>query len=292
LLTLVAALILYALVELVFLRALNLGSERYMGTLVNLPALLHDPLHVLALASLNLVHVYGGGSQIFGVAAWAFPLIVCCGIAALACWPGVAARQRALLLLAALAMLTVPFILHVTAGGDFPPRTLVSVPAVIWFFAMLGMTSPRRWLAKLSFAAVLLAALQILYVVNLLQTANEFARKHDEALAAAVYARIVSIDPSPSTVDFYGAQPFDSVYPRPLAATGGYSFFEWDGGNIYRIAAYMRLLGYPHLQIPTPEQRRRNDDVFHNMPTWPSADAVRAANGMILVKLGPLPGSR
>jgi hypothetical protein len=292
LLTLIAALILYALVELVFLRALNLGSERYMGTLVNLPVLLHDPLHVLALAGLNLARVYGGGSQVFGVTAWAFPLIVCCGIAALAGWPGVAARRRALLLLAAAAILTAPFILHVTAGGDFPPRTLVSVPAVMWFFAMLGMTSPRRWLAKLSLAAVAVAALQILYVVNLLQTANEFARKHDEALAAAIYTRIVSIDPHPSTVDFYGAQPFDSVYPRPLAATEGYSFFEWGGGNIYRIVAYLRLLGYPQLQIPTPEQRQRNDDAFKDMPTWPSPDAVHAANGMILVKLGPEPGSR
>lgn len=293
----VIAIVLYEVIEILFLHVLTLDKDRYTGTLLNLPVLLNHPLHVLTLVGLSIAGVYGGGTQVFGVAAFAFPLVLGCGIAALASWPGVANSKRILLLVAAAAMLTLPFILHVTAGGEFPPRTLVPVPMVVWFFGVLGMTSPRRWLAKLSCVGVLLAAVQILYITNLLQTANEFARKHDEALAAAIYSRVVSIDPRndlgrPLTVDFYGAKRFDSVYPRPLQSTEGYSFFEWDGGNIYRIVAYLHLLGYPQLLIPTPDQRHHNDGVFRDMPAWPEAGSVRFANSMILVKLGPLPGIR
>jgi Glucosyl transferase GtrII len=296
LLTLAVAVVLYEAVELAFLMLLKLGKERYVGNFLNLPALLHNPGAVLRLATLNIAGIYGGGARIFGVTAYAFPATVCCGIAALASWPGVSVGRRLLLLTAAGAMLTLPFILHVAAGGELPARTLVAVPAMMWFFGMLGMTSPRRWLAKLSFVTVAVAALQILYIINLLQTANEFARKHDEALAAAIYTRIVSVSPDVSSraplVDFYGAKLFESTYPRPIPATAGYSFFEWDGGNIYRIVTYMRLLGYTRLQIPTPEQRHLNDATFLDMPVWPSPDSVRVANGMTLVKLGPLPGFR
>ncbi len=137
--------------------------------------------------------------------------------------------------------------------------------------------------------------MQSLYALNLLQTANEFVRKHDEALAAAVYARIVAVDPGAkdgTAVDVYGEQPFDSVYPRPTPATMGYSFFEWDGGNVHRITAYLRLLGYPRFAVASERQRRQNDPVFLDMPIWPAPGAVRTFNGVILIKLGPNPSLR
>jgi hypothetical protein len=296
LLTLVLAVVLYEAVELTFLALLNLGREHYVGNFLNLPPLLHNPGHVLALVARNIAGTYGGDARTFGIAAYGFAVTVGCGIIALAIWPGVSAGRRVLLVAAAIALLALPFNLHVLAGGELPARTLVAVPALMWFFAMLGMTSPRRWLAKLSFVAVLVSALQILYIVNLLQTANEFARKHDEALAAAIYARIVSVNSQASErtalVDFYGATPFDSVYPRPTPVTAGYSFFEWDGGNVHRIVGYMHLLGYTQLQIPTPEQQHLNDAVFREMPAWPDPGSVRVANDMTLIKLGTLPGYR
>ncbi len=299
LLILAVAALLYEVVELVLLALVGLGKEHYVGNFLNLPALLHEPGHVLALVTSNITGTYAGDASIFGIAAYAFAVVVGCGIAALASWPEVSVGKRVLLVVAAVAMLALPFTLHVAAGGDLPARTLVAVPATMWFFAMLGMTSPRRWLAKLAFVAVIVAAVQILYISNLLQAANDFVRKHDEALAAAIYTRIVSVNAdifsdneTAALVDFYGAKKFDSVYPRPHPSTLGYSFFEWDGGNIYRIVTYMHVLGYSQLQIPSPAQRHLNDALFRDMPAWPNPASVRVANGMTLIKLGAEPGFR
>jgi hypothetical protein len=296
LLTLGVAVVLYEAVELVLLALVGVGKERYVGNFLNLPALLNEPGHVLALVGSNIAGTYGGAARIFGVAAYAFAIVVGCGIAALVSWPGASAGKRLLLAVAAVAILALPFALHVAAGGDLPARTLVAVPAIVWFFAMLGMTSPHRRLAKFSFVAVVVAAVHILYIVNLLQAANEFARKHDEALAATIYTRIVEVNPNISDVaplvDFYGGKKFDSVYPRPHPATSGYSFFEWDGGNIYRIVTYMHVLGYKQIQIPSPTQRHLNDALFREMPVWPNPGSVRLANGMTLIKLGAEPGFR
>jgi len=293
---LVAGIVLYEAIELVLLSVLHLGNERYVGNFLNLPALLRDPLHVAAVVLLDAGRTYTGSDQVYGTSAHAFGLVLACGVVALVSWPGVTLSRRALLLLGAAAMLGLPFALHLASGGALPARTLVAVPTMMWFFALLGMSTPRLWLARLSLLAVMLATLQSLYVVNLLQTANEFARKHDEALAAAVYARILDANPGngtrPLLVDFYGAQQFDSAYPRPTPATQGYSFFEWDGGNGYRIVAYMRLLGYTPLQMATREQRRRDDTVFAQMSAWPDAGAVRVVDGVTLIKLGTVPGFR
>ncbi|HZP67915.1 MAG TPA: glucosyltransferase domain-containing protein [Rudaea sp.] len=293
----IGAIVVYEGVEIGMLHALGLGRERYVGNFLNLPALLHDPVHVLALAALNAAYVYGGGIHAFGAPAYAYGLVVLAGLAAVATWPGVAASRRCLAALLCVAVLALPFTLHVAAGGDLPGRTLLAAPAIMAVFALLGMTSPRPRLAKFASAMAAVAVLQTLYVDNLLQTANEFARKHDEALAAALYARIVEVDRGvdaahPPMIDVWGGEPFDSVYPRPLPGTAGYSFFEWDGGNIYRIVNYMHLLGYPLFRIPSLPERHRNDAAFAAMPVWPNPDSVRAANGMVLIKLGAAPGFR
>ena len=289
------SMLLYEIVNLLTLTVMHM-QERYVANFLNLGALRYQPLTVIAKVFGNIAATYGGGASVFGAQLYSFTIVVACGLLSLSLRLDTHAKALKVFI-ALFAMICAPFALHGLSGGNLPARTLVAVPVVMWFLGMLALSSDRRWLARLSLVALLAASLQIVYALNLMQTANEFARKHDELLAGAVYARIAEVLPvatgaQPFLVDFYGGQNFDSVFPRSEHATQGYSFFEWDGGNIFRIAAYMRLLGYPQLRIPDLATRRANDAEFQRMPVWPAPGSVRWANGMALVRLGEAPGFR
>jgi hypothetical protein len=292
----VLGVVIYEVMQIALLALTHLGSERYVTHFLNWNALRTNPWHVVWVVIVRGLQTYGGSAEVFGVTLIGFAIVVALGFAAIVSWPARSWRSRIIATLVAALLAAQPFLLHVAAGGDLPARTLVAVPAVMWLLARLGSASPRRALAVVSVFAIALAAVQSLYALNLLQTANEFARKHDEALAAALYERIVAVEPGAAntraTVDIYGEQRFDSLYPRPTPATMGYSFFEWDGGNAYRITAYLHLLGYPQFEVASQQQRRADDAIFPAMPSWPASGSVRTSNGVILIKLGPVPGLR
>jgi hypothetical protein len=293
----ISCVVVYECMQSVLLAVTHLGGERYVGNFLNWDALRTNPWHVVAAVIVNGLQTYGGSAAVFGTTLASYAIIVVLGFFAILLWPSRSWRSRLIALLLTALLSALPFLLHVASGGNLPARTLVAVPAVMWLLARLGSASPRRFVAFAMMCAVMVGAVQSLYALNLLQTANEFARKHDEALAVAIVGRVVAIDPhiadGPAPVlDFYGAQPFDSIYPRPIPATLGYSFFEWDGGNSYRIVTYLHLLGYTRFDVASQTQRRQNDVVFREMPSWPAPDSVRIFNGVILVKLGPNPGFR
>lgn len=291
----VLGIITYEVLQRLLLALTHLGGERYVANFLNWNALRADPLHVVWIVIVRGLQTYGGSVDVFGATFASFAVVVALGFASIVFWPSRSWRSRILAALLMAFLAALPFLLHLAAGGDLPARTLVAVPPVMWLLGRLGSASPRRALAVMSVCAIAVAAVQSLYALNLLQTANEFVRKHDQALAAAVYARVVAADPGAkdgTIVDIYGEQPFDSLYPRPTPATMGYSFFEWDGGNIYRITAYMHLLGYPDFAVANEPQRRQDDPVFREMPSWPAPGSVRTLHGVILIKLGPNPSLR
>ena len=165
-------------------------------------------------------------------------------------------RSRIIAALLTAFLAALPFLLHLAAGGDLPARTLVAVPAVMWLLARLGSASPRRALAVASVCAIAVAAVQSLVRA---ESAADGERIRAQARRGAgcgalcsASSRSIPARRTAPTVDIYGEQRFDSLYPRPTPATMGYSFFEWDGGNAYRITAYMHLLGYPQFDGRQP----------------------------------------
>ncbi len=277
------------------LHAIGLREDQYLDKFQNWRPLFHSPLTVIAAAADQALQVYGGSSAVYGLMAFGFPLVLCVGLLATATIPGTSAKQRGVSLVLGAVVLVMPFLQNLLSGGQMPLRTLVSVPALFWVFAMVGMTSRRKWLAALSLCATVVCWFQLLYSFNLIQSANHFARIHDEALAAAIYAKIVDGDPAFSTdrvykIDFFGAKRFDTIYPRPWSSTSGYSFFEWDEGHPVRIVAYMHLIGYTNIEVADQAQREADLAVFEKMPPWPAKDSVRVIGDVTLVKLGPKRG--
>ncbi|MEO6384465.1 MAG: glucosyltransferase domain-containing protein [Thermomonas sp.] len=66
----------------------------------------------------------------------------------------------------------------------------------------------------------------------------------------------------------------------------GTSFYEQDGGNIQRVASFMRLQGTSGL-VPVPLHTRPDLlPAAQMMPTWPATGSVKLVNGIVVIKLG------
>ncbi|MFC0357902.1 glucosyltransferase domain-containing protein [Pseudofulvimonas gallinarii] len=287
----------YWIMNSIFLYATGLRDGGYVGNIVNIRHFFLDPLGMVRAALRNMAAVYGGSAHVFGMNILGFPLLILVGIVAIGALtisvvPSFAKRAVILAMIGVLVL--VPFSLDILSGG-MPVRTMVAVPSAVWFFTMAGLTSGQYWLEKISVVALLMSLLGLVQANNLVQSVDMAVRHHDRQLAADLYRRIAEVQESFDShkiyaVDIHGALPFQPLQVRPMTSTWGYSFFEWDGGNLLRMVSYMRLLGYTNLVEASADRRRANLSIFSAMPRWPAPGSVVVHEGNTLIKLGDMPG--
>jgi hypothetical protein len=138
-----------------------------------------------------------------------------------------------------------------------------------------------------------LALFQIQVIQNYRQASSYLVEKHDTLLAAALYDRLSTAPGFDAkrtyAISVFGSQPFATTYPRTPGSTVGYSFFEWDGGNSWRIAYYMKLLGYSNLNGATQDQVDQTIVRLSMMPAWPAPGSVEIKDDIALIRLGETP---
>jgi hypothetical protein len=66
--------------------------------------------------------------------------------------------------------------------------------------------------------------------------------------------------------------------------TLGYSFFELDNGNTYRIYSFLKILGYDLLP-PNEQQIKEALKCQEKMPSWPENDSISLCKDILVVKL-------
>ncbi|MDX8481258.1 glucosyltransferase domain-containing protein [Mesorhizobium sp. VK24D] len=226
----------------------------------------------------------------YGVILWAVPLLV-----ALGGWTlfKESPRTRLLLLAAALVCLFIPFGVHVLAAGIMPVRSLVGLPIAVWLFVYLAVTSSNARISIVSAILLGVVTFQIQVIQNYRQASSYLVDKHDTLLAAAIYDRLAAtpgFDTKRSyALSVFGGLPFATNYPRPPSSTVGYSFFEWDGGNPWRITYYMKLLGYSNLNGPTDQQVDQTIVRLSTMPVWPVPGSLEIQGDIVLIRLGESP---
>ncbi|TPI71980.1 glucosyltransferase domain-containing protein [Mesorhizobium sp. B2-8-9] len=226
----------------------------------------------------------------YGVILWAVPLLLILGVWTLF---KELSRTRLLLLAAALVCLFIPFGVHVLAAGIMPLRSLVGLPIAVWLFVYLAVTSSN---AKISIVSAILLGVvifQIQVIQNYRQASSYLVDKHDTLLAAAIYERLTAMPGFDARRAYalcvFGGLPFATNYPRPPSSTVGYSFFEWDGGNAWRITYYMKLLGYSNLNGPTDQQVDQTIVRLSTMPVWPALGSLEIQGDIVLIRLGEGP---
>lgn len=298
---LIGAAVFYFAVSAVVVKALDIEIG-YVDNFMKPELLLAAPVQVLVSTLQEVYDYYRGAPFVFGVSLWAAGLLTALGIATL-CLSMIGQGRRhkgqALrLLLTAAACAVAPFGLQLMVGGGgllLPSRTMIAVPYVMWLFAALALYKGGSGLRGLAAAALALLSLQMLHAHSTYNGARQLAMEHDKAMAGQVYERIARMVPDfdprqANKIDFFGAKPFQSVFPHIPTTTIGQSFFSWDGGNPYRIAAFMSLIGYQGLETIPPDELPILVPLYADMPAWPAEDAIRKVGDTILVKLGPEAG--
>ncbi|RUW73883.1 hypothetical protein EOA31_12325 [Mesorhizobium sp. M4B.F.Ca.ET.049.02.1.2] len=286
---LVGATLLYKLGDVIF-RSFVTGRNEYFESLFQLSFLFQHPATVIG-RMLNAVKgVYGLDFATYGAALWAIPPLLALG--GLAVFKDTA-RPRLLLTAAAFASLLVPFGFHFLAAGNMPTRSLAGAPIAVWLFAYVAVTSKNPRIQAPSAILLAVALFQIQVIQNSRQASNYLLDKHDTLLAVSIYNRL-STTPGYDAkrtyaISVFGSQPFATTYPRTPGSTVGYSFFEWDGGNSWRIAYYMKLLGYSNLNGATPDQVDRTIIRLSTMPVWPAPGSVEIKDDIALIRLGETP---
>ena len=86
-------------------------------------------------------------------------------------------------------------------------------------------------------------------------------------------------------VAFVGAIPLREDRFFLKSETLGASFFEWDGGNPWRIVSFLGSMGNQRLGAPTREQAAAARRDAAALPSWPAPGSVVYRGGVVIVKL-------
>lgn len=191
--------------------------------------------------------------------------------------------------LAALSVgvLLLSMLLIIISAGYIPTRALITFPILYAILSAIAFNYKQgRRLLRLFFC---LALFTNIYIANALFYADQVARQRDLVMATRLIDRIedegrgVFGEKIPLVI--VGSWQHELGGPALRVEIFGDSFFEHDGGNPYRVAAYLRLLGCRGLK-PVPITEIENElEEIKLRPTWPAKDAVFLSKSAVIVKL-------
>jgi Glucosyl transferase GtrII len=238
--------------------------------------------------------VYMGSPAVYGSRiTFLAPILVVSGIGVLAALRSspLAAWNKLLIGLAALGVLLLPLTVGLLMRGEVAIRFLVAVPFVVAGFAMLGMRAYSKNVQMLIGVAAGICVFQFVQSTNYLFSSSHLALQADRALGAMLIARIEEAKDSADggepkyyeVIGYFQRAPTKLI---PKSETFGASFFEWEQGNPYRIAGFLRTLGYEGLS-PLPQERRiQFTALADSMPFWPRKGSIARVGDTVLIKFG------
>lgn len=268
-------------------------SPEYIGNFVNV-ANLRAPRWLIGNIALEAWVTYSGGAKLFGAAMPAAAVAMACAAVAVA-----RARKRLALphLLLFAVLLGTPFLLSFLTGPyGLPLRAMVALPYVVWLGALLTFTCQRGLAWIVGLAVFGLFQLQIINLTSQYIATATLVQQQDRSMGFEIGRRMQLLRgeegaAKPIWLDIYGASEKERV-SLFAAAPGGVtrgSFFGWDKGNIKRIAAYFRVLGFDTVRAAPPEVRTGFTKEFEQMPVWPQEGSLRRSGDYYLLKLGKTP---
>ena len=258
-----------------------------------------DPGFVISKVFQEIIFFYSGSIEKFGSSlsvlgiVSVLALIVCVNRFSKKSW-----TQVGISLFLMLIILITPFSLNLFSNGMMPTRTFVGIPYVVFLMILILMSVERLLFKGIAVILSLSLLFQVVSINSLYAATGRLALDHDRSLAYQIYDRIGQLTPDYKKthqtlfLDVYGKKsvinPFASM-AKAYSTTIGASFFEWDGGNIWRMAIFMKLLGLENIQPVDSEQRKRNTEAFKEMSVWPAKGAVQLIGDTFLVKLSEEP---
>ena len=274
---------------------LDLAAANYISSQLEIARLLNDPGTVISKTVSQLFAFYSGVAPVFYDAFPLTGILFCLGLLSLVLrlCRHAPRYQAPVLCLLLLALLGVPFLLHLLSAGTLAARVLFAAAVVYWFVVVQALQSAYPAIRLSGAILALLVVFQYFQIASVASFSHQFVASHDRLVASQVYQRIVDevelFDRQKTyPVDFVGALPFPNAasYVRGHSAVTGSSLFEWDAGNPYRVSAFLHLLGMGRFRIIDAQERSQIRERVETMPAWPSRGSIRIIDGIIVVKFG------
>jgi hypothetical protein len=192
-----------------------------------------------------------------------------------------------LVVLAGAAVVSVPFVL---SAGTLPIRAHIAWPLLAaWLASRTMIPEGPRW-RMLYGASLAYFAIVACSIGATLFHAERLVRAHDAALAQQLVPEMRRA----AGTEVKGRIPFTIVGQSRFPTEGqiqragvfGTSFYEHDGGNVYRVALYMKTLGIHDFDAVVLGHRPELVPDARAMPVWPAPGSVRLVGGVVIVKLG------
>lgn len=202
--------------------------------------------------------------------------------------PTSATFVRTVLMAAAIGVALLPVVISTGTG---PLRSLSALPLIYAVAAAAAMR--ERWLSRAPHWIALAIALFVnAWIAATLFNADAIARERDRIVATQLAMRIADLDGYRPDQRYplvvMGEHDHEVAGPARRVEIFGTSFFSHDGGNPYRISAYLRLLGFQNLRGARLLEVRDSLPEIERLPAWPARGSVVMIKDAIVIKFGPI----
>ncbi len=173
--------------------------------------------------------------------------------------------------------------------GWAPARSLVALPFMSGVLAACVPLHAR--LAQRAVTAYLVVLLMLSMSISAtLFYSDHVMRERDQLLAASLVARLGELRAPGESLRFTLVGKLEPAPREPVRRIEvfGASFFEWDGGNVFRVNYYLRILGAYYLTPIDIAQLPELASKAEEMPVWPATGSVALIDDVAVIKLSPM----
>ncbi len=283
------SLVIYFLINLIVLKVVSL-DVKYVGQFVDLRGFIHNPLEKITVSSGRVFNILRLNEGFFGIHSVWLGVVLFLSIIFSLAYPFINKDySKALGVVAVLvSTFTIIVLADAIAQGGAPLRSVIYIPVAIAVVAGVGFAVTgglgKRVLVTLCFLAVIGNSM----INNHLFASSASAESRDKMLAESIIGEVLRLHPerfdSPVLkVELIGNRMWPVTGVQSKTETFGASFFEWDGGNRHRVAAYLSLNGIAAIGA-TEEERVRAFVVQKSMPAWPHIGWAALSDGVLILK--------
>ncbi len=203
------------------------------------------------------------------------------------------ARQRRLFWITGailFALFILPFSLSLVTGFPLPLRTMFPIAVSFTAPVVIAWSMLRnRSLRLILFGAVVLVSLSNVQWINRVLLADFRRYQNDVFLAQQIGREVERLSslhgPRPVRIAVIGThQANPDIFGYKYEVLGS-SLFEWDGGNPFRVQAFLRALGFGSFSVPSGDDIRQAIKESPAMESWPAASSIRIEDDLAIVKL-------
>ena len=285
------SMLIYFMFNLLALKVASLDIK-YVGQFIDLKGFLQDPLKRTMASAGGVVDILILRPSLFGTRSVWLSVVLLASIMFSIAYPLLNKHYDKVLYGGAIliAVLMVIVFADAISQGGAPLRSVIYIPVAIAIIVAGAFTVIGEVGRRVLITLCLLAVVGNSMVNNHLFASSTSAEFRDRMLAETIIVEVGKLDPAKTDytvlkIEIVGNRMWPVTGIQSKTETFGASFFEWDGGNRHRVAAYLNLNGLAAISA-TEEERVRAYVKQQTMPAWPHSGWISLSGDVLILKFG------